>query len=224
MSAADVLPNPPWFSGYLVTHLPTGDGQVAVLNAILRAAGRQALGATLHGVVMWGLGLPLGWLLGFHLRLGVLGLWTSPFLCTVLQTCVFHCVMGCWDWKAVAQQAAEAVEVYDGEVDEAEEGRGEVLYSGNNTERESQQAQPLLQGEVSSHAGHDFDRPHHHSCARRGRLSFSGSSSFDALFGSLPNTPQARLSSSAPGINAGCWSGARSRAGLDWSGTGRSLH
>lgn len=49
-----------------------------MLNGILRAAGRQALGATLHAVVMWGVGLPVAYLLAFRLRWGVVGEGLQP--------------------------------------------------------------------------------------------------------------------------------------------------
>lgn len=60
-------------------HATAADGQVCILNAVLRAAGRQALGAKLHAFVMWGLGLPAAYVLAFKLELGVLGERTRVF-------------------------------------------------------------------------------------------------------------------------------------------------
>lgn len=107
-------------------HLPrTADGQVCVLNGVLRAAGRQALGATLHTIVMWGLGGPLAYLLGFRLQLGVVGLWMAPLSCTVLQAIVFHTVVGCWDWQRAVEAAQELVGGAEEEREEEDVGLAE---------------------------------------------------------------------------------------------------
>jgi len=67
-----------------------GDGQVAVLGGLMRAAGRQSTGALLHFITYWLVGLPLGCLLGFYLDWGALGLWMGVASATALQAVALH--------------------------------------------------------------------------------------------------------------------------------------
>ncbi|KAI8470091.1 MAG: mate-domain-containing protein [Monoraphidium minutum] len=66
------------------------DGQVAVLSGLLRAAGRQTIGAALYFITYWVVGLPTGLLLGFHLGWGALGLWMGVASATALQAAAVH--------------------------------------------------------------------------------------------------------------------------------------
>lgn len=67
-----------------------GDGQVAVLGGLLRAAGRQYTGACLHVITYWLIGLPLGCVLGFKAGMGALGLWMGVASATALQAVALH--------------------------------------------------------------------------------------------------------------------------------------
>lgn len=49
---------------------PAGDGMVAVLSSVLRASGRQAIGAVFNIGGYWVLCLPLAWFLGFNMKFG----------------------------------------------------------------------------------------------------------------------------------------------------------
>lgn len=83
-----------------------GDGMVAVLSAVLRASGRQAIGAMFNIAGYWCVCLPLAWLLGFHLQLGVLGFWIALTLATAMQAAAFGILISRFDWKAEVKRAA----------------------------------------------------------------------------------------------------------------------
>jgi multidrug resistance protein, MATE family len=72
---------------------------VAVLSAVLRACGRQTVGAAANVAGYWLLCLPLAWLLGFHLGLGVSGFWIALFVSTVLQSILFGVLIARLDWS-----------------------------------------------------------------------------------------------------------------------------
>lgn len=93
----------------------TGDGQVAVLNGLLRACGRQGYGAALNAFSYWCVGLPLGYWLAFRKDLGVLGLWMAPAVSTALQAVVLHVLVGCvLSWEAESARAVASMGVNAG--------------------------------------------------------------------------------------------------------------
>lgn len=51
------------------------DGLQAVTSGVLRGTGDTRIPAILHMVAFWGVGIPLGWYLGFHTPLRERGLW-----------------------------------------------------------------------------------------------------------------------------------------------------
>ncbi len=51
------------------------DGLQAVTSGVLRGTGDTRVPAILHMVAFWGVGIPLGWYLGFHTSLRERGLW-----------------------------------------------------------------------------------------------------------------------------------------------------
>lgn len=73
-------PSPPHPPPYII-----GDGANAVLQGVLRAAGRQALGAVLNLSGYWLVGVPLAVVLGFKAHLGVVGFWTALLVTTSMQ-------------------------------------------------------------------------------------------------------------------------------------------
>lgn len=62
-----------------------GDGLNALLGGVLRGSGRQDLGAIVNLSVFWLFGLPLAGFLGFHLKLGVVGLFTGLTAASLLN-------------------------------------------------------------------------------------------------------------------------------------------
>lgn len=51
------------------------DGLQAVTSGVLRGTGDTRIPAILHMVAFWGVGIPMGWFLGFHTALRERGLW-----------------------------------------------------------------------------------------------------------------------------------------------------
>jgi hypothetical protein len=73
---------------------PTGDGLVALLGSVLRAAGRQSLGAALNLLGYWVVGLPIALALGFPLQMGVVGMWVGLASCAAVQVGRLWCGWG----------------------------------------------------------------------------------------------------------------------------------
>jgi MATE family multidrug resistance protein len=67
MLAASLLPLAGWFQ--------VVDGLQAVTSGVLRGTGDTRVPAFLHMVAFWGVGIPLGWWLGFHTTWRERGLW-----------------------------------------------------------------------------------------------------------------------------------------------------
>lgn len=86
-----------------------GDGCNAVLQGVLRGAGRQALGAALNVTGYWLFGLPLTMVLGFKAGMGVLGFSTGLLIATSLQALLQACVIWRFDWDLEVARAAALV-------------------------------------------------------------------------------------------------------------------
>lgn len=65
--AVAIIPIAGWFQVF--------DGLQAVTSGVLRGVGDTRIPAILHMVAFWGIGIPLGWYLGFHTPLRERGLW-----------------------------------------------------------------------------------------------------------------------------------------------------
>jgi MATE family multidrug resistance protein len=65
--AISLIPLAGWFQVF--------DGLQAVTSGVLRGTGDTRVPAVLHMVAFWGIGIPLGWFLGFHTSLRERGLW-----------------------------------------------------------------------------------------------------------------------------------------------------
>jgi MATE family multidrug resistance protein len=59
------------------------DGVQVTATGALRGAGNTHMGLVAHLVGYWVVGLPVGWWLGFHRKLGAVGLWMG--LCAGLM-------------------------------------------------------------------------------------------------------------------------------------------
>ncbi|MBY0489129.1 MAG: MATE family efflux transporter [Gemmatimonadaceae bacterium] len=67
--ATSLIPLAGWFQVF--------DGLQAVTSGVLRGTGDTRIPAILHMVAFWGVGIPLGWWLGFHTSLRERGLWVG---------------------------------------------------------------------------------------------------------------------------------------------------
>lgn len=88
-----------------LSHPAPGDSFVAVLGCVLRAAGRQALGASLNVMSYWVVGLPLAMLLAFRLGLGTAGMWMSMGSVAAGQAIIFAAVIARFDWCGECERA-----------------------------------------------------------------------------------------------------------------------
>eukprot|EP00775_Hariotina_reticulata_P009063 gene9063-9233_t len=97
--------------GLLPVLLPTfvSDAINCVCMSVLRAAGRQGLGAALNIVAYWGVGVPLSALFGLHLGMGVNGFWLGLLLTASSQAVVQLLVLTRFDWEEEVRRAAELV-------------------------------------------------------------------------------------------------------------------
>eukprot|EP00879_Flechtneria_rotunda_P024525 GHRR01026001.1.p1 GENE.GHRR01026001.1~~GHRR01026001.1.p1 ORF type:complete len:385 (+),score=140.35 GHRR01026001.1:898-2052(+) len=93
--------------GLLPILLPTfvGDAINAVCQAVLRGAGRQALGAAMNAL-WWFVGVPLAALFGLHLKMSVKGFWLGLLCTTFTQNILQLLVISRFDWSREVERAA----------------------------------------------------------------------------------------------------------------------
>ncbi|KAM6372895.1 multidrug and toxin extrusion protein 1-like isoform 1-T1 [Pluvialis apricaria] len=88
---------------YVVFHL--FEAMCGASSGVLRGIGKQKFGAILNAVSYYGVGLPLGAVLLFVARIGVIGLWLSMLVCvSILCTC-FIAYISRMDWRKAAEEA-----------------------------------------------------------------------------------------------------------------------
>ncbi|XP_052660624.1 multidrug and toxin extrusion protein 1-like isoform X2 [Harpia harpyja] len=88
---------------YVVFHL--FEAVCGACSGVLRGIGKQKFGAILNAVSYYGVGLPLGAVLLFVARIGVIGLWLSMLVCvSILCTC-FIAYISRMDWRKAAEEA-----------------------------------------------------------------------------------------------------------------------
>ncbi|KAL4427911.1 hypothetical protein ABPG75_002000 [Micractinium tetrahymenae] len=83
-----------------------GDGTNAVLQGLLRGAGRQHLGAVTNLISYWCCGIPLAAFLAFRRGLGLEGLWWGLVVINTLQGGIMLTLAYCFDFEAQAERAA----------------------------------------------------------------------------------------------------------------------
>uniref|UniRef100_A0A8D0KVF9 Multidrug and toxin extrusion protein n=1 Tax=Strix occidentalis caurina TaxID=311401 RepID=A0A8D0KVF9_STROC len=91
---------------YVVFHL--FEAMCGACSGVLRGIGKQKFGAILNAVSYYGVGLPLGAVLLFVARIGVIGLWLSMLVCvSILCTC-FIAYISRMDWRKAAEEVTRA--------------------------------------------------------------------------------------------------------------------
>ncbi|XP_027480387.2 multidrug and toxin extrusion protein 2 isoform X1 [Zalophus californianus] len=76
-----------------------------VYGGVLRGTGKQAFGAIVNAVMYYVVGLPLGIVLTFVVRMRIMGLWLGMLACGLLVTAAFAVYTGRMDWKLAAEEA-----------------------------------------------------------------------------------------------------------------------
>nr|XP_054112993.1 multidrug and toxin extrusion protein 2 [Callithrix jacchus] len=76
-----------------------------VYGGVLRGTGKQAFGAAVNAITYYVIGLPLGILLTFVVRMRIMGLWLGMLACVSLATAAFVVYTARLDWKLAAEEA-----------------------------------------------------------------------------------------------------------------------
>ncbi|KAK2111062.1 hypothetical protein P7K49_010808 [Saguinus oedipus] len=76
-----------------------------VYGGVLRGTGKQAFGAAVNAITYYVIGLPLGILLIFVVRMRIMGLWLGMLACVCLATAAFVVYTARLDWKLAAEEA-----------------------------------------------------------------------------------------------------------------------
>ncbi|NWU97820.1 S47A1 protein, partial [Upupa epops] len=88
---------------YVVFHL--FEAMCGACSGVLRGIGKQKFGAILNAVGYYGVALPLGAVLLFVARIGVIGLWLGMLVCVSLLCTCFIIHIYRMDWKKAAEKA-----------------------------------------------------------------------------------------------------------------------
>ncbi|XP_074244371.1 multidrug and toxin extrusion protein 2 isoform X7 [Saimiri boliviensis] len=88
---------------YSVFHL--FEAVCCVYGGVLRGTGKQAFGAAVNAITYYVIGLPLGILLTFVVRMRIMGLWLGMLACVSLATAAFVVYTARLDWKLAAEEA-----------------------------------------------------------------------------------------------------------------------
>uniref|UniRef100_A0A8C6ISD3 Multidrug and toxin extrusion protein n=1 Tax=Melopsittacus undulatus TaxID=13146 RepID=A0A8C6ISD3_MELUD len=87
---------------YVVFHL--FEATCGACSGVLRGIGKQKFGAILNAVAYYGVGLPLGAVLLFVARIGVIGLWLSMLVCVSMLCTCFLVYISRMDWRKAAEE------------------------------------------------------------------------------------------------------------------------
>ncbi|XP_043691399.1 protein DETOXIFICATION 35-like [Telopea speciosissima] len=91
-----------------------------VISGVAVGGGWQALVAYINLGCYYIFGLPLGFLLGYKLNMGVKGIWSGMLCGTALQTLILLFIIWKTNWKIEAEQATERVRMWGGQDKEDE--------------------------------------------------------------------------------------------------------
>ncbi|XP_008154458.2 multidrug and toxin extrusion protein 2 [Eptesicus fuscus] len=88
---------------YIVFHL--FEAICCVYGGVLRGTGRQAFGAVVNAIAYYVVGLPLGIVLAFVVRMRTMGLWLGMLACGVLAAAALAAYTARMDWARAAAEA-----------------------------------------------------------------------------------------------------------------------
>ncbi|KAG2444219.1 hypothetical protein HYH02_009157 [Chlamydomonas schloesseri] len=142
-----------------ITALNTiGDGMNCVLNGILRACGRQALGARLQLMTYWACGLPLAYFAAFKMGLGVKGFVMAIGATSLTQSLLVGLLISRFNWDVEvrnSQQLLSTISSSSGssgssssaeEASGADEATSPVASVEDGTQQQQQQQQQQAGG------------------------------------------------------------------------------
>ncbi|XP_004433089.1 PREDICTED: multidrug and toxin extrusion protein 2 [Ceratotherium simum simum] len=88
---------------YIVFHL--FEAICCAYGGVLRGTGKQAFGAIVNAVMNYVVGLPLGIILTFVVRMRIMGLWLGMLACVLLTAAALVIYTARMDWKLAAEEA-----------------------------------------------------------------------------------------------------------------------
>jgi len=86
-----------------------GGGFAALLNAVLRACGRQALGARLQLICAWVIGAPMAWYLGCNLGWGIRGFMLATGSTSLAQSLATAFIVSRFNWAEEVTRVQETL-------------------------------------------------------------------------------------------------------------------
>ena len=79
------------------------DTTQAMAMSVVRASGKQGLGAFVTGTAYFIFGIPASWYFAFVLDLGLRGLWIGPTIAVAYNTICYNIIIACIDWKELVR-------------------------------------------------------------------------------------------------------------------------
>lgn len=87
----------------------SADSLIGALSGVARGGGFQEMGAYVNLGAYYIVGIPIGLLLGFHLKLNAKGLWMGTLSGSVLNVIILSIVTALTDWQKEATKARERI-------------------------------------------------------------------------------------------------------------------
>ncbi|XP_043818835.1 multidrug and toxin extrusion protein 2 [Dromiciops gliroides] len=102
-----------------------------VCGAVLRGTGKLVFGATVNAIGYYCIGLPIGAVLVFVMRIGVIGLWLGMLVCVILATITFIVYMARINWKLASEEAQKRAGLHQQRLQSTgpSQGPGNVTFS-----------------------------------------------------------------------------------------------
>lgn len=94
-----------------------------VLNGVLRACGRQALGARLQLFSYWCIGVPLAWLLGVKSGLGIQGFLTAIGLTSFTQATICGTIISRFKWSEEVERSQKILSDMEAHMEVAQQSK-----------------------------------------------------------------------------------------------------
>ncbi|XP_058415631.1 multidrug and toxin extrusion protein 2 isoform X1 [Diceros bicornis minor] len=88
---------------YIIFHL--FEAICCAYGGVLRGTGKQAFGAIVNAIMNYVVGLPLGIILTFVVRMRIMGLWLGMLACVLLTAAALVIYTARMDWKLAAEEA-----------------------------------------------------------------------------------------------------------------------
>ncbi|XP_072496101.1 multidrug and toxin extrusion protein 2 [Notamacropus eugenii] len=95
-----------------------------VCGAVLRGTGKLVFGATVNAIGYYGIGLPIGAVLVFVVKIGVMGLWLGMLVCVILAAITFIIYTARINWKLASEEAQKRAGVHQQESHSTSPGQG----------------------------------------------------------------------------------------------------